>query len=66
MSFTKSPLLVRAGDLLVVPPHTAHAFATPAHTGVDMLFLMTGIERQDRYDNHLVESVAWSTFLAGR
>jgi mannose-6-phosphate isomerase-like protein (cupin superfamily) len=36
---------VRAGDFLLVPPHTAHAFATPRDSGVDMIFLMTGIER---------------------
>jgi mannose-6-phosphate isomerase-like protein (cupin superfamily) len=33
------------GDFLLVPPNTTHAFATPENTGVDMLFLMVGIER---------------------
>jgi mannose-6-phosphate isomerase-like protein (cupin superfamily) len=36
---------VGEGDFLLVPPNTAHAFCTPADTGVDMLFLMPGAER---------------------
>lgn len=34
-----------AGDFLLVPAHTAHAFRTPADRGVDMLFLMPGVDR---------------------
>jgi mannose-6-phosphate isomerase-like protein (cupin superfamily) len=33
------------GDYLLVPPHMPHAFATPEDRGVDMLFIMAGIER---------------------
>jgi mannose-6-phosphate isomerase-like protein (cupin superfamily) len=36
---------VGAGDFLLVPPHMAHAFRTPADQGVDMLFLMPGVDR---------------------
>jgi mannose-6-phosphate isomerase-like protein (cupin superfamily) len=38
-------LTVGAGDYLLVPPHTLHAFATPRDSGVDLLFLMPGVER---------------------
>ncbi|MBV9134440.1 MAG: hypothetical protein JO318_17175, partial [Chloroflexi bacterium] len=34
-----------SGDFVVVPAHTMHAFCTPDHAGVDMLFLMPGAER---------------------
>jgi hypothetical protein len=37
------------GDFLVVPPHTLHAFATPAGTAVDLLFLMPGVARFDYF-----------------
>ena len=36
---------VSAGDYLVVPANTRHAFATPDETGVDMLFFMPGVQR---------------------
>jgi quercetin dioxygenase-like cupin family protein len=36
---------MREGDYLLVPPQTTHAFCTPDDAGVDMLFLMPGIER---------------------
>ncbi|MEO3785706.1 cupin domain-containing protein [Actinocorallia sp. B10E7] len=35
-----------AGDMLVVPPHTAHAFAAAPDSGADVLIVMTpGVER---------------------
>jgi len=40
---------LEAGDLLVVPPHTAHAFATPDDSGADFLFFMPGIARFDYF-----------------
>lgn len=40
---------LEAGDLLVVPPHTAHAFATPGDTGADFLFFMSAIARFDYF-----------------
>jgi mannose-6-phosphate isomerase-like protein (cupin superfamily) len=39
----------RAGDFLFVPPGAAHAFRTPADTGVDMLFLMPSTDRFDYF-----------------
>jgi quercetin dioxygenase-like cupin family protein len=36
---------LRQGDYLLVPPNTPHAFRTPSDTGVDMLFIMPGVER---------------------
>lgn len=47
---------VEAGDFLLVPPNVTHAFATPEHTGVDMLFLMVGIERFDYF--RLLDKIA--------
>lgn len=38
---------VGAGDYLVVPAYTTHAFAAAADTGVDMLFLMPQVVRFD-------------------
>jgi mannose-6-phosphate isomerase-like protein (cupin superfamily) len=38
-------LTLGAGDYLLVPPNTPHAFATPHDTGVDLLFVMPGVER---------------------
>jgi mannose-6-phosphate isomerase-like protein (cupin superfamily) len=38
-------ITVGEGDFLLVPPNTAHAFCTPADTGVDLLFIMSGVER---------------------
>jgi mannose-6-phosphate isomerase-like protein (cupin superfamily) len=38
-------LTLGAGDYLLVPPGTVHAFCTPAESGVDILFLMPGVER---------------------
>lgn len=43
----KTIVAARAGDFLHVPADVAHAFRTPADTGVDMLFLMP---RTDRFD----------------
>jgi mannose-6-phosphate isomerase-like protein (cupin superfamily) len=40
---------VHEGDLLMVPPNTDHAFATPADSGVDMLFLMPRTQRFDYF-----------------
>lgn len=37
------------GDLLVVPAGLTHAFRTPADSGVDMLFMMSGAERFDYF-----------------
>src|SRR5215470_9864992 len=38
-------LTLGAGDYLLVPPGSLHAFATPNDTGVDLLFLMPGVAR---------------------
>jgi mannose-6-phosphate isomerase-like protein (cupin superfamily) len=38
-------LTAREGDFLVVPPQAVHAFRTPESSGVDMLFLMPGVDR---------------------
>jgi quercetin dioxygenase-like cupin family protein len=38
-------LTLGAGDYLLVPPNTPHAFATPHDTAVDLLFIMPGVER---------------------
>ncbi|QKG18640.1 hypothetical protein ACTIVE_0274 [Actinomadura verrucosospora] len=40
---------IAAGDFLLVPPRTPHAFSTPAHTGVDMLIVKPGAERFDYF-----------------
>lgn len=40
---------VNSGDFLIVPPNTAHVFRTTDDTGVDMLFLMPGVERFDYF-----------------
>jgi quercetin dioxygenase-like cupin family protein len=40
---------VHDGDLLMVPPNTQHAFATPDDSGVDMLFLMPRTQRFDYF-----------------
>jgi mannose-6-phosphate isomerase-like protein (cupin superfamily) len=42
-------LTVREGDYLLVPPRTTHAFCTPDDIGVDMLFMMPGVERFDYF-----------------
>jgi len=38
-------LTLGTGDYLLVPPNTPHAFATPHDSGVDLLFIMPGVER---------------------
>jgi mannose-6-phosphate isomerase-like protein (cupin superfamily) len=40
---------VHEGDYLMVPPGTTHAFRTPPHVGVDMLFLMPDTLRFDYF-----------------
>ncbi|MBB4932898.1 quercetin dioxygenase-like cupin family protein [Lipingzhangella halophila] len=47
---------VAAGDYLVVPAHTTHAFAAAQSTGVDLLFLMPGVVRFDYF--RLAERIA--------
>jgi quercetin dioxygenase-like cupin family protein len=59
---------MREGDYLLVPPQTTHAFCTPDDAGVDMLFLMPGIERFEYFP--VTESVevrlTWRKSLAPR
>jgi hypothetical protein len=73
MSFTDKPLLVRAGEVeelalgddglrLLLDGDAAEAGSVNLCRSTMSEFL----DSQGRYDNHLVESVAWSTFLADR
>ncbi|TDD34134.1 cupin domain-containing protein [Actinomadura sp. KC06] len=40
----------REGDLLVVPPHTPHAFAAPPDSAADVLIVLTpGVDRFDYF-----------------
>jgi quercetin dioxygenase-like cupin family protein len=76
--------IANRGDLIVVPPSLAHAFAAPPSSEADLLIVLTpGIERfgyfrllarlakgeatlddlldsQNLYDNHFLDSPAWS------
>lgn len=78
-------LTLGEGDMAVVPPNTAHAFAAAPGAPADVLIVITpGVRRfgyfrllerlrkgeaspedllatQDRYDNHFVQSTAWTS-----